>query len=125
MWAARDEIAPEGMDVVVGTVGHPRTLEATNRLVRPGGRIVAVGYSPTTDLSLPTSRLVLDELEVVGSRFARRGDLERAIALVASGDVKPIVGLVRGLDEVNDAFSILLSGEVVGRAVLDIAGVQS
>jgi acryloyl-coenzyme A reductase len=125
MWAARDEIAPEGMDVVVGTVGHPRTLEATTRLVRPGGRIVAVGYSPTTDLSLPTSRLVLDELEVVGSRFAHRGDLERAIALVASGDVKPIVGLVRGLDEVNDAFSILLSGEVVGRAVLDIAGVQS
>jgi D-arabinose 1-dehydrogenase-like Zn-dependent alcohol dehydrogenase len=39
--------------------------------------------------------------------------------------VKPIVGLVRDLDEVNDAFSILLSGEVVGRAVLDIAGVQS
>jgi D-arabinose 1-dehydrogenase-like Zn-dependent alcohol dehydrogenase len=36
-----------------------------------------------------------------------------------------IVGLVRYLDEVNDAFSILLSGEVVGRAVLDIAGVQS
>jgi acryloyl-coenzyme A reductase len=124
MRAARDEIAPEGMDVVVDTVGHARALEAANRLVRPGGRIVCVGYSPTSDLSLPTSRVVLDELEVVGSRFAHRGDLQRAIALVASGEVKPIVGLVQSLDEVNEVFSILLSGEVVGRAVLDIAGVR-
>jgi alcohol dehydrogenase len=124
MRAAREEIAPEGMDVVVDAVGHPRTLEAANRLVRAGGRIVGVGYSPTTNLSLPTPRVVLDELEIVGSRFAHRGDLERAIALVASGDVKPIVGLVRSLNEVNDVFSDLLSGEVVGRAVLDIAGVR-
>jgi alcohol dehydrogenase len=120
--AARDEISSEGLDVVVDAVGHPRTLEAASRLVRAGGRIVCVGYSPTTDVSLPTPRVVLDELEVVGSRFAHRGDLDRAIALVASGEVKPIVGLVRTLDEVNDAFSILVSGDVVGRAVLDVAG---
>jgi D-arabinose 1-dehydrogenase-like Zn-dependent alcohol dehydrogenase len=68
--------------------------------------------------------VVLDEIEVVGSRFAHRTDLERAIALVASGEVKPIVGLVRGLDDVNEAFSTLVSGELVGRAVLDIAGVR-
>lgn len=124
MNAARVEIAPEGMDVVVDAVGKARTFEAASRLVRPGGRIVGVGYSPTTDLSLPTTKLVLEELQVIGSRFAHREDLERAIALVAAGDVSPIVGLVRNLDEVNDVFSHLSSGEVVGRAVLDIAGVQ-
>jgi propanol-preferring alcohol dehydrogenase len=112
------------MDVVVDAVGHPQTLEAANRLVRPGGRIVCVGYSPTSNLSLPTPRVVLDELEIVGSRFAHRGDLERAIALVASGDVKPIVGLVASLEDVNDVFSSLVSGDVVGRAVLDVAGVR-
>jgi alcohol dehydrogenase len=122
--SALEDIAPEGMDVVVDAVGQPPTLEAANRLVRAGGRIVAVGYNPTTNLTLPTPRVVLDELEVVGSRFAHRTDLERAIALVASGEVKPIVGLVRGLDDVNEAFSTLVSGELVGRAVLDIAGVR-
>jgi alcohol dehydrogenase len=122
--AAREEFGPEGMDVVVDAVGHSRTLEAAIRLVRAGGRIVGVGYSPTTDLRLPTARLVLGELEIVGSRFAHRADLERAIELVAAGDVKPIVGLVRNLEDVNDVFSDLLSGEVVGRAVLDVAGVQ-
>jgi alcohol dehydrogenase len=123
--AARDEIAPEGVDVVVDAVGHPATVAAANLLVRPGGRIVGVGYGPTTDLTLPTPRVVLDELEIVGSRFAHRDDLERAIALVASGDVTPIVGLVRRLEDVNEVFDALTSGELVGRAVLDVAGIRA
>jgi propanol-preferring alcohol dehydrogenase len=69
--------------------------------------------------------VVLDELEVVGSRFAHRDDLERAIALVASGEVEPVVGLVRALDQVNDVFATLESGDIVGRAVLDVAGVRA
>jgi len=121
--AAREDLAAEGLDVVVDAVGRPQTLEMANRLVRPGGRIVGVGYGPSTNITLPTPRVVLDELEVVGSRFAHRGDLERAIALVASGAVKPVVGLVRELDQVNDAFATLESGDLVGRAVLDVAGV--
>jgi alcohol dehydrogenase, propanol-preferring len=118
------EIAPEGMDLIVDTVGHRRTLAAATRSARPGGRIVCVGYSPTTELNIPTPRIVLGELEVLGSRFAHRGDLERAIALVASGKVEPIVGLIRDLDQVNEVFALLASGDVVGRAVLDVAGVR-
>ena len=122
--AAIEDVAPEGMDVVVDAVGRPTSLEAAIRLVRPGGRIVGVGYGPDTDFRIATSTLVLDEVEVVGSRFAHRDDLDRAIALGATGGVKPIVGYVAGLEEVNEAFSALLSGELIGRAVLDVAGVR-
>ena len=115
----------EGMDVVLDTVGHAETLEAADRLVRAGGRIVGVGYAPGTVFGVSTSRLVLGELELIGSRFAHRDDLERAVALVASGQVRPIVGLVRSLEEVNEVFAALASGEVVGRAVLDVAGVAA
>jgi 6-hydroxyhexanoate dehydrogenase len=130
VWRADDEDAiaeligetdGEGLDVVVDTVGHDDTLELARRLVRPGGRVVGVGYTPSSVLSVPTPRFVLDEVEYVGSRYAHRDDLARAVSLVARGLVSMVVGMVRPLDEVNDVFGALANGEVVGRAVLEVA----
>ena len=36
-----------------------------------------------------------------------------------------IVGMVRPLEQVNEVFEALTAGTVVGRAVLDVAGVGS
>lgn len=112
-----------GVDVVVDTVGHDETIAMAERIVRQGGRIVGVGYGPTTAYRVASPRLVLGEIELVGSRYAHRDDLERAVALVASGAVRPVVGLVRRLEDVNEVLDALESGSVVGRAVLDVAGV--
>lgn len=122
--AVLDETRGEGLDVVIDTVGHEPTLALADRLLRPGGRLVGVGYAPDSALSVPTPRLVLGELELVGSRFAHRDDLERAVRLVAAGDVRPVVGLVAPLEAVNDVFEALERGDVVGRAVLDVAGTR-
>lgn len=115
----------EGLDVVIDTVGHAETLTLADALTRPGGRIVGVGYAPGSALAVPTPRFVLGELELIGSRYAHRDDLERAVELVAAGSVQPIVGMVRPLEEVNEVFSALEAGDVVGRAVLDVAGVAN
>ena len=112
-----------GVDVVIDTVGHDDTVAQADRLVRTGGRIVGVGYSPSSEYRLPSSRLVLGEIEVVGSRYAHRDDLERAVALVTAGTLRSIVGMVRPLEGVNEVFEALAAGDVVGRAVLDVAGV--
>jgi len=121
--AAADAVAAaggEGLDVVLDTVGRADTLALALRLVREGGRLVGVGYGPTSALEVPTPRFVLGELELVGSRYAHRDDLERAIALVASGQVRPVVGMVRPLEAVNDVLEALELGAVVGRAVLEV-----
>jgi alcohol dehydrogenase len=111
----------EGVDVVVDTVGHDDTLELAQRLVRPGGRVVGVGYTPTSALTIPTPRFVLDEVDYVGSRYAHRDDLTNAVSLVARGLVSPVVGMVRPLEEVNEVFEALEGGSVVGRAVLEVS----
>jgi D-arabinose 1-dehydrogenase-like Zn-dependent alcohol dehydrogenase len=118
-------MAPSGFDLVVDTVGHEETLARATRLARPGGRIVGVGYSPTTRLSVATPTFVLGELEFVGSRYVARDELERVIRLVGDGQIRVIVDEVRPLDQVNDVYAQLERGELVGRAVLDLAGVEA
>jgi len=116
-------VLPADLDVVVDTVGSPATIAQAERMVRPGGRIVAVGYGVDRSLELPSARLVLEEIEVVGSRYVARDELERAIRLVADGRVQTVVDRVLTLGRANEAFAALEAGEVVGRVVLDVAGV--
>ncbi len=118
------ESGGEGVDVVIDTVGYEYTVQQANRLVRPGGRIVAVGYSPTVNFSLPSPRFVLEEIQLLGSRYVRLDELERAIMLVADGRVEIVVDSVKPLEAANEAFDSLEAGDVVGRVVLDVRGVS-
>jgi alcohol dehydrogenase len=118
-----EEAAPGGFDVVIDLVGRTETLERAATLARPGGRVVGVGYAQGQRLSVETPRFVLGELEFVGSRYVARDELERAIRLVGQGHVEIVVDAVLPLAEANDAFGRLERGELVGRAVLDVAGV--
>jgi D-arabinose 1-dehydrogenase-like Zn-dependent alcohol dehydrogenase len=111
----------DGVDAVIDTVGAGATLELARRIVRPGGRVVGVGYSPATALTVPTPAFVLDEVQYLGSRYASRADMAAGVSLVARGLVSTVVGLVRPLEAVNDVFRALEDGAVVGRAVLTVA----
>lgn len=111
----------EGVDVVIDTVGHEDTLALARRLVRPGGRVVGVGYAPNSALSVPTPRLVLDEVDYVGSRYAHRDDLAKAVTLVDRGLVSMVVTMVEPLEDANDVMRALDAGSIVGRAVLRVA----
>lgn len=114
----------EGVDVVIDCVGHEATIAQAEKMVRAGGRIVAVGYALTSDFRVPSTRFVLEEVELVGSRYVGMDELQRAIRLVADGRVQMVIDQVRPLEEVNEVMASLEAGEVVGRAVLDVAGVS-
>jgi D-arabinose 1-dehydrogenase-like Zn-dependent alcohol dehydrogenase len=113
----------DGVDAVLDTVGTAGTLEQAFRLVRAAGRIVGIGYSVDSRIDLPTARFVLEEVELVGSRYVSMDELTRVIALVANGQVEPVVDRVLPLRDANRALEALEAGDVVGRVVLDVAGV--
>jgi alcohol dehydrogenase len=112
----------DGIDAVIDTVGTEATLQRAFRLARPGGRIVAVGYSVDSEISLPTARFVLEEVELVGSRYVAMDELERAVRLVADGRIATVIDRVLPLEAANEALEALERGDVVGRVVLDVAG---
>jgi alcohol dehydrogenase len=124
-WAAGDDGHPEGFefDVVIDAVGHEATMRQAERIVRAGGRIVAVGYAATSNFVVPSRRFVLEEVELVGSRYVRLDELQRAIELVADGRVQIMVDAVKPFAEAGDALAALREGGVVGRLVVDVAGV--
>jgi len=119
-----DSTAGDGADAVIDTVGSAATVAQAFRLVRPAGRVVGVGYSVDSTLEgVPTARFVLEEVELVGSRYVALDELERAVHMVADGDVRPVIDRVLPLERANDALAALEEGDVVGRVVLDVAGV--
>lgn len=81
--------------------------------VRAGGRVVAVGLPPES-MSLDIPRLVLDGIEVVGSRQ----DLTEAFQFAAEGKVVPKVAL-RPLADINTIFTEMEEGKIRGRMVID------
>jgi L-iditol 2-dehydrogenase len=64
----------------------PETLTWAMAMLRRGGRCAMVGI-PTEDVGLRLQPLVLDELELVGSR-ASAGEMRRVMPFVANGRMR-------------------------------------
>jgi L-iditol 2-dehydrogenase len=84
--AVRELTGGLGADVVLECAGVPATLTWAMAMLRRGGRCAMVGI-PTEDVALRTQPLVLDELELVGSR-ASAGEMRRVLPFVADGRMR-------------------------------------
>ncbi len=75
-----------GVDVVLECAGVPVAVQWALGMLRRGGRCAAVGI-PTEGVEIAMQRLVLDELELVGSR-ASAGEMRRVMPLVEQGRMR-------------------------------------
>ena len=115
---------PPGADVVFEAVGSPRTLETALRLVRPGGRVVAVGVN--TEERIPFNLLLAQSMEAtVIPVYLGRDAFPEAISLLASGriDGRRLVSHRFPLERTSEAMDTALSvssGAV--KVMIDVAG---
>jgi D-arabinose 1-dehydrogenase-like Zn-dependent alcohol dehydrogenase len=115
--AARALTEGLGVDCAIDCVGSRETLGQAFDALRPGGRLVVVGYTPD-EYPLSGRRLAQNEIELIGVRCGRRQDLIDAVDLVASGRFRSIVTDRFPLEQANEALAHLRAGGVLGRAVL-------
>lgn len=106
-----------GVDCVLDIVGTRDTMQAGIQALRPGGRMVLVGYTPD-DLQVPGRLMAQREIQVLGTRAGNRQELQDAARLLAGGDLRSIVTETFPMAEVNAALARLRSGRVNGRIVL-------
>jgi L-iditol 2-dehydrogenase len=101
-------------DLVFEAVGRVEAWEQAVAAARPGGTVVLVGGCPSgTAVALDTGALHYDELDVRGAFHHTPAEVDRALALLAAGDVdwRALAGEVVGLDDLAAALRAPASGE--------------
>ena len=109
-----------GTDVALDSSGAASGFRAALDGVRRGGRVVCCGYQVGTEYAFESSRVVLEEITLLGARVGTREDAYDVLRAVEGGSIHPSVMDVLPLEHVNDALERLRAGEVVGRVVIDL-----
>jgi len=110
--AAKEDVASrikeftdgEGVDVVIDASGAPSAIQQAVDIVKPGGRIVFIGYPPE-DVPLPIPEIIYKELTLQGiHRYANV--YPAAIKAVSSGKavVKPYVTHIFPFEKILEGF---------------------
>lgn len=107
-----------GVDVVIDAVGLPSTWELALSAVRFGGRVEAVGLG-ALEGPMAYQSLITKGVTVVGSYACLPADFERALHLLASGDVDVGPWIKRlPLAEGQTAFEALVDDGAYTKVVL-------
>jgi NADPH2:quinone reductase len=126
--AALELTGGRGVDVVFDPVGGDRMLD-TIRALAYGGRWVIIGFTGGSIPQVPANRLLLKNVEVVGSYLGgytqsvpdgRARLLARISGMLADGSIAPIVGSTFPMERGADALRELSGRRAVGKVVLTI-----
>ena len=120
--AARLAADAEGVDLLVDTVGGPGLTDLVEA-VRPGGRIVLVGYTAGTRTELDLSRLMQRDVRLLPLNMIRR---ERAARVLAADLLRQLADgaltlrvTTFPLEDVARAIELLSTGRANGRVALE------
>lgn len=110
-----------GADVVCEAVGKPELVAQSLTLVRPGGVVQLVGVNPKgSTLPLDLYDVHFREIRIHGA-FGRGGAYRRALKLMPTLGVKPLVTARFPLDRIEAAFAHATAGRGV-KTIITPAG---
>lgn len=110
----------KGIDVAIDFVSSRSSLEMAVDALGVGGRLVTLGGSGAK-FEANSMAMLGKELELLGSRYATKQEVQESLALVARGDVWPLVTEVRPMAEAEALHELVEQGLVTGRAALQIS----
>ena len=99
-----------GFDIVFEAVGLDSTLDLAINSVKPGGKVVVIGNSITPTVQFNMNKLVLNEVQLIGSVSCTRVEFEETIDLISKGVINPenYVTDILPLDKLQTAFERLI-----------------
>ncbi|MBO0748239.1 MAG: zinc-binding dehydrogenase, partial [Acidimicrobiaceae bacterium] len=122
--AVRELTDGRGVDVAFEAIGRPVTFRQAGEVCADGATAVMVGIAPTGALGeVEITRLVRRKLRLLGSYGGRpQEDLPVLMGMAADGriDLAGEVSEHVPLEAVDDVFTRLRRGEILGRAVVEV-----
>jgi propanol-preferring alcohol dehydrogenase len=107
----------KGIDVAIDFVSNASTLEPAFAALAKGGRLVTLGGNSGT-FTVSPGEMLRKEIEILGSRYATKTEVEESLEIVARGEVWPMVTEKVPLAEAEKIHQRLDSGLITGRAAL-------
>ena len=108
--AATQRLAEGGLDVVIETAGAVEAVDLATRVVRPGGRVVLMGIAGEgKTLALAPDRIMLGDMDVIGSCSYSTAAWSRVVRLLDQGQVEldPIVTHRFPASHFEEAFALM------------------
>lgn len=115
--AALKDASGGGVDVVVDFVSSTATLEAGVQALGKGGRLVTLGGN-AQPFEVSAANLLINEIDVLGSKSFTAGEIAEALDLCARGEVWPLVTETWKLEEANAVHERLEAEAITGRAAI-------
>ncbi len=121
--AATQRLAGGALDLVIETAGAVEAVQLATQLVRPGGRVVLLGIAGEgKTLELPADRIMLSDMDVIGSCSYATSTWSRMVRLLDRGlvDLDRIVTHRFPATRFEDAFALMDAREgIVAKVVLE------
>jgi 2-desacetyl-2-hydroxyethyl bacteriochlorophyllide A dehydrogenase len=101
------QLTGSGFDLIFEASGSVAALRQAFDIVRPGGTIVQIGTLGTENISLPANKLMVKEIQLIGS-FRYGNIFDEAIALVSSGriNLRPFITGVLPFSDISKAMHL-------------------
>ncbi len=114
----RKATAPEGVDVVLDSVGEV-LWPILIRTLAPGGRLVTYGATTGHRGDTDLRHVFWKQLSILGTTMGSPADFRAAMGEVFRGRLVPPIHRTVGLDGVREAHEELEAGEVFGKIVVE------
>jgi NADPH:quinone reductase-like Zn-dependent oxidoreductase len=117
-WARRArELAGGVVDLIV-EVGGAETLDASLRLIRPGGTIALIGVLSGAKASINLPLAVMRQVRLQGITCGHREHFQDMLRAVAANGIDPAISHRFGFSQAREAFRCMAENAHVGKIVV-------
>jgi NADPH:quinone reductase-like Zn-dependent oxidoreductase len=121
-WARRArELAGGPIDLIV-EVGGADTLDASLRLIRPGGTIALIGVLSGAKAVINLPLAVMRQVRLQGVTCGHRENLEAMLRAIAAHGIDPVISHRFSFAEAREAFTCMADNAHVGKIIVEMAG---
>lgn len=114
------ELEGETIDLVIDSVGGA-TFNRSLDILKKGGRIVIFGATTEDNVDFNLRKFFYGQYKLFGSTMGSREELRAMLEHMESYNMRPVIDKAFPLDQAQEAFDHLASGNQFGKVVLSIS----